>query len=422
MNNSFVNIKSKDIFLSFIIFALLYLTSGFANIFSNTSVLVLLSIIGFVLIITNKFYMSLKNDTVILILLIFFNVSITTILMGDEIKQLLLWIVYLFVSIAIVATVKGDRLLKCYVRTIYFLCIAALALWLTYLLAPSLVQRLPVVTNQNNRSAYTIIVATIYKAGNVEIARNQGIFWEPGAFQTFINIALIITLFYNNLKINKKRYAFVFILTIITTFSTAGYLVMTLIIITYIIYCMSSKGVTRAEIKLALVLMIGIFAFLLAYQNMPDNIKYQLFGKVTAYFDGVNDADSSSTGTRLNSVVMSFKAFLSSPIFGCGVNNMGTITEQFGSSIGTCTPINWFSYYGIMIGIAMNVGLLKFSKQFGTNKLVSILLFVSIIISISSENYWRNSSILIFVLLGYQGFNDEKGKENEDAYFANQYI
>lgn len=416
MNNSFGNIKQKDIFLNVIMFALLYLTSAFANFFSNTSVLVLLIVIGLFLISINKFDMNLKNDTVILILMIFINITITTILRGDDIKQLLLWIIFIFVSIAIVTVVRGDRLLNCYVHTIYFLCMAALALWLAFLLVPSVVERLPIVTNQNNYSAYTIIVATIYKAGNVEIARNQGIFWEPGAFQTFINIALIITLFYNKLIINKKKYTTVFVLTVITTFSTAGYLVMSLIIITYIIYCILSRSVVRAEIKIALVLMIALFVFLFAYQNMPDNIKYQLFGKVTAYFDGGYNANSSSTGTRLNSIVMSFKAFLSSPVFGCGVNDMENITEQFGSSIGTCTPLNWFSYYGIIMGVSMNLGLWKFSKEFRTNKLVNILLFLSIIFSISSENYWRNPSILIFILMGYQGFN--YGKESKNADFA----
>ena len=57
----------------------------------------------------------------------------------------------------------------------------------------------------------------------IEFVRNQGIFWEPGVLQIFLNLILFIHL------IHKKKRGIIFWMTIIallTTFSTTGLVVM----------------------------------------------------------------------------------------------------------------------------------------------------------------------------------------------------
>ena len=57
----------------------------------------------------------------------------------------------------------------------------------------------------------------------VELVRNQGVFWEPGVLQIFLNLLLFIILF-----VEKKKGVIYWltILTILTTVSSTGYLIM----------------------------------------------------------------------------------------------------------------------------------------------------------------------------------------------------
>lgn len=65
------------------------------------------------------------------------------------------------------------------------------------------------------------------------IPRNSGPFWEPGAFQGFINIGILFLLFnVDKGKIkNKLLYFLIFVITLVTTKSATGYLVLLLIFI-----------------------------------------------------------------------------------------------------------------------------------------------------------------------------------------------
>ena len=81
-----------------------------------------------------------------------------------------------------------------------------------------------------HKSSNYIIAQPRFGVSTFEIARNQGIFWEPGILQIFMNLLLFIEAF-----ILKKR-GLVFwlsILSIVSTFSTTGLLVMFIQLILY---------------------------------------------------------------------------------------------------------------------------------------------------------------------------------------------
>jgi hypothetical protein len=69
------------------------------------------------------------------------------------------------------------------------------------------------------------------------ILRNSGIFWEPGAFQGFINIAFLLN-FHNipRLLRHGRFRLLVLLLGFFTTFSTTGYLVFFLILVCYLAF------------------------------------------------------------------------------------------------------------------------------------------------------------------------------------------
>lgn len=65
--------------------------------------------------------------------------------------------------------------------------------------------------------------------------RNSGPFWEPGAFQGFLNLALLLNILFNNQNKYWMLKNIIFVITIITTFSTGGYITLfaILLFITY---------------------------------------------------------------------------------------------------------------------------------------------------------------------------------------------
>ena len=69
------------------------------------------------------------------------------------------------------------------------------------------------------------------------ILRNSGIFWEPGAYQGFINIAFLLN-FHNIPKLLRtgKLQLFILLAGFFTTFSTTGYLVFFIILICYLMF------------------------------------------------------------------------------------------------------------------------------------------------------------------------------------------
>ena len=63
--------------------------------------------------------------------------------------------------------------------------------------------------------------------------RNCGFTWEPGGFACFLILAIIINLASNKFKIRNKS-LMILILSLITTFSTTGYMAFAFIMIWYL--------------------------------------------------------------------------------------------------------------------------------------------------------------------------------------------
>lgn len=345
----------------------------------------------------------------LLIFLLLSAISMLSILInGDDLKQVVLFFVYMFSALVFVG-IYFDCFERIFVNMFYFLAWCSLILWTAFLLFPGLVGLLPTIENSVGYRAHTIIFSAIYQVDNMTIARNMGPFWEPGAYQTFINLALIFVLFTDIFKENRAKYCIIFIATIITTFSTAGYLVAGLILCTYFFNELkSSSGKVGAITKILFMAAFLGTAFLFVYSILPESVKYQLFGKIQAYFDSTSTVGLSSTKVRVLSAVIALQAFFSSPLLGVGMTGMQK-AGQVVSNMTTCTPLNWFAYYGLGMGIVCNLGLWKFSGRFEKNIIVKILIMACVILAIISEDYWRNPCILIFVFYGFSYQKQNEG-------------
>lgn len=179
----------------------------------------------------------------ILFLLVFITLGKNIRLRGGSVKAIIICAMYIFglylshmrfapnfniyanVGIQIVAVILLSNLIKnrnsfinLYIQVLLIMCIYSCICYFLNLIF--------------NFTASTPALSTLYKmwmGQNIRsFSRNSGPFWEPGIYQIYINIALYFALFFFKNKDGKTPWIhiIVFCITILTTISTTGYLVM----------------------------------------------------------------------------------------------------------------------------------------------------------------------------------------------------
>lgn len=388
-----------------LIFLLLFIPNGYTlSIYSGT--VRLLMCLGLVALISSRnpgLKKKFDKQSFLILIGVFCNISLTVLVNMEGLKQLI--ITFSFFLTAYIYTIYFcfDDFITKFIRVMSFLCIFSLILYFTAIFLPQLVMRLPTAHNVLDKSVYNALFSTI--TINDYLIRNQGIFWEPGAFQTFINIALIFNLFL--IRENHMKNLIVFSTTLFTTYSTTGYIVGLVIVLAFILHSLSKKDQKRKKGMLSFVsiiiilLIVGIFF----YNNLPNSAKYQLFGKVANHMENGNN---SSTAVRINAIIIPLQEFIKNPIWGNGTLGMSEIALVSGYKMNTATIINWFAMFGIFMGLCMNYGLYKLCMKLECKKNIKTLLFVAFLLTLISEDYVRNPSILVFVFYGYNYIDHKK--------------
>lgn len=379
-----------------VLFGIIFLTSGFgipAFLGGTTTLLGCLALV-FILAFC---YKNIKINVSLLISIIFLILSIltTTIYHGDDIKQFFIYAVYIFIALILSQTMKTD-FYAAFVKLFYFLSLFSLIMLGTYMLFPSIIRLLPIIRNRFGLPAHTAIFSTITSFGNMALPRNQGLFWEPGAYQTFINIAAAIVLFSKNFENIRMKYTIVFAITIFTTFSTTGYIVFCGLVLLYCLNEIFTAKTTNKLLRYIAILMLLIMVFFIVFSLLPNDIQFQLFGKLSSYFE--NTDKFSSTSVRVDAFKVGISSFLKQPLLGCGADLDATGTHANG--LMTCTPVNYFAFYGLLVGVICNSGLFMFSKLLTGKTVVAIAVFICLSLATISENFMKDPIILSLIFLG----------------------
>lgn len=99
---------------------------------------------------------------------------------------------------------------------------------------------------------------------NFTMVRNQGLFWEPGVLQVFLNILLFLSLFVRRFKLFMVGLVS---LAILTTLSTTGLLVM---LLQFIIY--STTVIRKNILLLPIILSLFVGLYVITSLNLTDKI------------------------------------------------------------------------------------------------------------------------------------------------------
>lgn len=260
----------------------------------------------------------------------------------------------------------------------------------------ALLNRLPLLTNANDVSAYNGIFFCVY---TYRYDRLMSIFWEPSIYSTFANLAILFEVFFEE-KLGLKTISKITILVlgIIASKSTGGVLVLFLLVFFFLITSSNNK-----TLKYVLVILGGIVAALVyVYQyellGMLINVDPEVFYKLDAA------EESGSYTTRMDSGPINFRIFTEHPLFGVGLGKVDGIYESYGGENETSTLTYYLAAFGIAGIIPSYLVIKAFIRQkfiFGIYKIFLIFLFFFLLLK---EPYWFCSGmyVIIFILLKNQ--------------------
>ena len=222
----------------------------------------------------------------------------------------------------------------------------------------------------------------------IAIPRNCGYAWEPGAFAVYLCLAIFINLFISKSENKSKIYFWILIAALISTQSTTGFAMFTIIILFY--YYNKNLNIKLLLLPVLITALVILFSLpfmgekILNLGNDTDEID-------TVIESSINNEDEGSVSPqRFVSFMIAFEDFKNNPILGTGGIEGESWTSKAGANISVISGI------GSLLAQAGIIGFLFFiifsikssyllSEHFNYNGkflLLIIIIFVSISYSI----------------------------------------
>ena len=279
-------------------------------------------------------------------------------------------------------------------KVMLFIALISLVFFPLYIIFPSMNNLFQ--TNVNGHS-YSILLLYVQTIG---MKRNCGLFWEPGAFQAFLNLALLIEL--SREKINIRN-VIVFCLTILTTLSTSGF------IAAFFIFCyfFLNKHKSKRKIYLFFLLSASVAIFLLLFKDsFIEGQENDLFGKIVHFFkeadyEYVYGKNLTTSAIRYFSIIKPLEVFVHNPLTGVGYDGLRFATLQYTRGVISCTFVNWFAIYGVLFGAIMMLGYVLMSKKVDEPFFARLFIFLSLMAIIMSEDYTHNAFFYAIPCYGF---------------------
>ncbi len=392
--NELTKIRKERRSIDIYTFAIIFLTSSFAvtnDIIPSLGVIAMWLVVLFGLFLKCR-YVAIQNISVP-ILILFIYITLYIVRENDYLtgfKNLFTIICAMFY----VAQYQFNDIKESFIRVMKLITIVSLVFFTLYLIIPSL-DNMFVVQNRGGSMLYSCLGIFVKMVGKT---RNCGLFWEPGAFQAFVNIALIFEISKDDCNIKNILW---FAIGVATTFSTTGYMVLALLIIFYLFKHtdMTQKGLGQALV----ILLIVIFCAFVFQDYIFGVSQNTVFGKLYTFFEyeEYNFTRKSSATTRYFSIIKPLELFIQHPLLGVGNAEAKAQTDYFLGGNLTCTFVNWLAMYGIIYGGILICGYWKFCKRLFSETRYALLSLVCMIMITSSEDFSINAVFYIFPFIGY---------------------
>lgn len=194
------------------------------------------------------------------------------------------------------------------------------------------------------------------------VSRNCGMFWEPGAYQGYLNIAVMFALLFDEVK-KVKYQILILIITILTTKSTTGYAVLAFILAYYVTFYYNNN----IFIKFLLYILLT-WAFVYSYTRLDflqDKMQEQTF--------------NNQTEGRLNDIIR-FAPLIKEHLF------LGMSTEVANKAPSGNGLLSFLLYFGIF-GVIIYFSTLWFHLKQQCNKRMSLFIIGVIFLTLQGEGF-----------------------------------
>lgn len=417
-DNSNSKMKSNNVKLAVCIYLLMFFSND-TYIFGTNSINFFNTLPRYIMLgLCLLFALKLSNHNVLLkfksnlLLYLFLSIPfiISCIIHSESTTRIAVKLICITCAMLMTSNVPFYDYSEAFRKAMVFVSICSIIITIIAYLSPSLIRILPVMTNSAGMKIYTCLFAGIDERmlGQAAI-RTNGIFWEPGVFQMYLNLAILFELYCEKAK-NTKR-IIVYILALVLTFSTTGYICLFWIVTSYLLFYVDS-GTRKSIVNFLLLLLLLIIAgvlFILFEDSITTGV---VFGKLF-------DPTHGSTNVRLASVITNIEIFVDNPIWGIG---MEAIPQEFiyrtlaskliygYTSQNTNTLLYQFAAHGILFGSAFTIGTYRFGKKLSDSKIVIFIIFIAIVLLYIGENLMV--SMLPYIIIFYGCTNKEKMRSN----------
>ncbi len=382
------------------IYLLLLLFSGYY--FCEQATIIAVAVAVGLLVLRTNHNVAFHHRTMKIFLLMATNIVVTEyvtsfLYQGETfpLKLLAMTLISLALALWLANRMDTETFKKGLVSCMIVISGVSIASYLVYQIVPSVFNLFPALVNTSGRVGRFAVFTIVSDFSMTGAQRNQGIFWEPGAFQMFLVLAYIFELSSKKQKTRNWVLA-LFLAAVITTRSTTGIIVGAFLFI----YTISRYRGKMNALKVMAAMLCATVAVFFVLPRLTGFWEYTLVRKlsmVMQYRPGISDQASS----RMDSVVYPLWEFLKSPVLGIGTSGYESISEQVGHSMFTCTPVNWLAEYGIFYGVALFYGLWKFFRNCICARFDAIILFFIFLLSISTEAFEMNIILLAMCFWGY---------------------
>lgn len=343
----------------------------------NVAILVI-AVIGIIYIYRNSSRINLSKLKIVVA--IFIGITISMICNKELSYGFIQKIAFAFIGVALSLFIDFKYFAKSFVKVMMFLAIWSLVLYALSILGWHTF--LPIIKSTTGISYYTGIFSFM-PVNSGSILRNWGVFWEPGAYQAYLCLALILDLFY--LKNRKAKHLLIFAITIVTTLSTTGVICLGIILL---VYLFTRKG-RRYQRNKIIIVVCGIIACITVLSYDP--LRNMLFDKLNIFDKSMNE--NASLGARVYSILGNIRImFTDGFMVGTGITGYNDIYRQVVTSMGytidmsnTNTILMDFARFGWIVGIVNTYLICKFIYRLGENFLQRIGIGLVILILLSSE-------------------------------------
>lgn len=301
-------------------------------------------------------------------------------------------ILHLVLVYAIVCIIPWERFKHLYIKWIKWICIISL-IGFYVVENTSLIYLLPTLKGYDlTGHAYNKYQGfLVYFTGGM--GRNYGAFWEPGIFASHIIFAFLLLSLDDKLSKDRVWMYALFVVTLISTQSTAGYMLMVLALI----YSRLTR--LRIRAKRDLIKLFGVFLLIFAVLNIYFNFQRLLERFALDELRVFEKMWEISDSQRMLSIEYNWRAFLSSPLIGNGYTGLGTLYTVKDTVLDTATSFRLLAVFGIL-GILFTYVLMSGVAKQKTISVYGRIVFGIIILCIVNKEP-HDSFLLTWCLIMY---------------------